>query len=325
MIECQGETTFPRSLALALIDPLVAKKRIEDAQKARRDVAQKRQQEWADNQRSIETFYRNLALLSGGTIALSITYLGFLKTITNQPLYSSLLIASWTLLFVCLVCATYYTFFYTSYAHYARSREYAQRLKEQHETIADEVPNVQVVDIRSKAELDEYIKELRDAAAKRGEDVSWHKRKERMHEFLFRACGLTARLTLVLGIALLLSFAIANINLSSTTRSMVAENNQYECIERTQKEVPNFQASGTHTAVDYVLLHDGHKIYADCDVGTIDKLDPTARCGFRPLRTYECTVQPAAIESAKASEPLSDLKCKDGDGHNVYLYVSKKE
>jgi hypothetical protein len=304
---------------------LVAKQRIEDAQKARRDVAQKRQQEWAENQRSIENFYCNLALLSGGTIALSITYLGFLKTITNQPLYSSLLIASWTLLFACLACATYYTFFYTSYAHYARSREYAQRLKEQHETIADEVPNVQVVGIHSKAELDEYIKELRDAAAKRGEDVSWHKRKERMHEFLFRACGLTARVTLVLGIALLLSFAIANISLSSKTQSTVAENNQYECIERTQKEIPNFLAKGTHTAVDYVLLHDGHKIYSSCDVTMLNNLDPTARCGFRPLRTYECRVQPAAIENAKASQPLSDLKCKDGDGHNVYLYVSKEK
>jgi len=306
-------------------DPLVAKQRIEDAQKARRDVALKRQQEWAENQRTIENFYRNLALLAGGTIALSITYLGFLKTITNRPLYSNLLIASWTLLFVCLVCATYYTFFATSYAHYARSREYAQRLKEQHETIAEEVPNVQVVDIRSKAELEEYIKELRDAAAKRGEDVSWHKRKEKMHEFFFRGCGLTARLTFVLGIALLLMFAIANVNMSGKAQSTVAENNQYECIERTEKEVPNFMAKGTHTAVDYVLFHDGHKIYADCDVTTVNNLDPTARCGFRPLRTYECTVQPATIENSKASEPLSDLKCKDGDGHSVYLYVSKKE
>lgn len=85
-----------------------------------------------------------------------------------------------------------------------------------------------------------------------------------------------------------------------------------------------FALKAEHTEVDYVLLRDGHKIYAACDVATVDKLDPTARCGFRPLRTYECSIQPAAIENAKASEPLGDLKCKDGDGH-VYLYVSKKE
>lgn len=101
-------------------------------------------------------------------------------------------------------------------------------------------------------------------------------------------------------------------------------NNQYECIERTQKDVPNFQAPGTHTEVDYVLLHDGHKIYAACDVENISNLDPTARCGFRPLRTYECTLQTDSIEKA-TTLPLSDLKCKYADGHNVYLYVSKKE
>jgi len=310
---------------LALIDPLVAKKRIEDAQKAVRDVAQKRREEHTENQRSIENFYRNLALLSGGTIALSITYLGFLKTTTTQPLHSTWLMASWTLLFVCLVTATYYTFFYTSYTHYARGREYAERLKEQHETLAEEVPNVQIIGIQTKAELDGYIRELRDAAEKRSKNVSWNKRKEKMHEFFFRSCGVTARVAFVLGIALLLLFAVANVNLPSKARTTTAENNQYECIERTQKDVPNFLAKGTHTAVDYVLLHDGHKIYASCDVTTLNNLDPTARCGFRPLRTYECTVQPAAIENAKASEPLSDLKCMDGDGHNVFLYVSKKE
>jgi hypothetical protein len=101
--------------------------------------------------------------------------------------------------------------------------------------------------------------------------------------------------------------------------------NQYECIERTQKEIPDYVGTGTHTEVNYVLLHDGHKIYASCDLTTVDNLDPTATCGFRPLRTYECQLQSDAIRHAKWSEPLGDLKCKDGDGQNVYLYVSKKE
>jgi hypothetical protein len=105
--------------------------------------------------------------------------------------------------------------------------------------------------------------------------------------------------------------------------SFTACNSRYECIERTQKEVPNFMAAGTHTEVDYVLLHEGHKIYAACDVANLSNLDPTARCGFRPLRKYDCTLQPDSIE--KSPYPLSDLKCKDGDGHNVYLYVNKKD
>lgn len=100
-------------------------------------------------------------------------------------------------------------------------------------------------------------------------------------------------------------------------------NDKYEVVERSEKEVPNFNAAGTHTEVDYVLLHEGHKIYVECDVQNIRNLDPTATCGFRPLRTYECKLQTDSLE--KATFPLSDLKCKDADDHNVYLYVNKKE
>lgn len=100
-------------------------------------------------------------------------------------------------------------------------------------------------------------------------------------------------------------------------------NDKYEVVERSEKEVPNFNAAGTHTEVDYALLYEGHKIYVECDVVNIRNLDPTATCGFRPLRTYECKLQTDSLE--KATFPLSDLKCKDADGHNVYLYVNKKE
>jgi len=97
---------------------------------------------------------------------------------------------------------------------------------------------------------------------------------------------------------------------------------KYEVTERAENQVPNLLGSGTHTEVRYVLLHDGHKIYASCDMSTVDNLDSNARCGFRPLRTYECV-----LGNIKETEPLplSDLKCKDSDGHNVYLYVNKKD
>jgi hypothetical protein len=198
-----------------LTNPLIAKQRITDAQNARANVAKKRLEESAANRQSYEKFYNQLALLSGGSIALSITYMGFLKTITNQPLHLKLLVASWVTMFICLVCATYYSFFNTSHLHYGRSREYAQRVKEEHETIADEVPNVRVVGVDTPEELSSYVKELRETAAARGQDVSWNQRKEKLHEFMFRACAVTARTSFVLGIALLLSFAVANISVST--------------------------------------------------------------------------------------------------------------
>lgn len=100
--------------------------------------------------------------------------------------------------------------------------------------------------------------------------------------------------------------------------------NDYEVLGRTEKEVPNFQGSGRHTAIQYVLKHNGRKIYTTCELETVDNIDPNARCGFRPLRTYKCVLGNDRIEST-ATLPLSDLKCKDSDGHNVYLYVDKQE
>lgn len=99
--------------------------------------------------------------------------------------------------------------------------------------------------------------------------------------------------------------------------------NSYEVIERSEKEVPNFMAEGTHNEVHYVLLHDGHKIYANCDVHDLNNLDPNARCGFRPLHTYQCELGSDSFKTG--TMPMSDLKCKDADGNNVYLYVTKKE
>jgi hypothetical protein len=71
-----------------------------------------------------------------------------------------------------------------------------------------------------------------------------------------------------------------------------------------------------------VLLHEGHKLYVTCDVDSIGSLDPTANCGFRVLNTYQCVPGENRMD---APGPYSDLKCNDGAGHNVYLYVSKKE
>lgn len=200
-----------------MTNPLVAKQRITDAQEARARVAKIRLEESAANRLSYEKFYNQLALLSGGSMALSVTYLGYLKTLTNQPLHLKWLGTSWVMLFVCLVCATYFSFFNTGHLHYGRNREYAQRLKEQHETMADEVPNVGVIGVDTKAELDAYVKELRETAAAREKDVTSNQRREKFYGFMFAGCAFLARLSFLAGIGLLLLFAMMNMNASPKT------------------------------------------------------------------------------------------------------------
>jgi hypothetical protein len=220
-------------------NPLIAKKRIEDAQNSKANVAKKRLEEADANRQSYEKFYNQLSLLSGGSIALSVTYLGYLKTVTNHPQQLKLLVASWVVMFLCLVSATFYAFFNTSYLHYSRSREYAEAVKEVHETIADEVQNVRVIGVDTKEDLAAYIKELREAAAARESDISWNQKKAKRHEFMFGLCGITARISLVLGIALLLLFAAANVTVTQT----VAEGNTGEATQGHSTPVGNPAAS----------------------------------------------------------------------------------
>jgi len=222
-----------------MTNPLIAKKRIEDAQNSKANVAKKRVEEADSNRGSYEKFYNQLSLLSGGSIALSVTYLGYLKTVTNHPQQLKLLVASWVVMFLCLVSATFYAFFNSNYIHFARSREYAEAVKEENETIANELPYLPVMGFETKEERDAYIKKLRDAAAARESDVKWNQRKEKRYEILFSACGITARVSLVLGIALLLSFAVANVTVPQT----VAEGKSTDTTQEHSTPVNNPVAS----------------------------------------------------------------------------------
>jgi hypothetical protein len=109
--------------------------------------------------------------------------------------------------------------------------------------------------------------------------------------------------------------------------SLSAHQNEYRVVERTDIYVDKKGRAVVddydHDVVHLVFTHDGHRIYAVCDLSTLDKLDSNASCGLRPLRTYECLL--GRGEDAKAPMPLSDLTCTDENGRRVYVYVSKED
>ena len=94
------------------------------------------------NRKSYESFYNQLVLISGGTVALSVTYLGYLRATQAPIVYPGVLVASWVILLVCLLFSVFCTFFYSHYLTYSRQSEYAKRLAEQFEIEADELPYV---------------------------------------------------------------------------------------------------------------------------------------------------------------------------------------
>lgn len=146
----------------------------------------------------------------------------------------------------------------------------------------------------------------------------WEKVKR--GERIYRAATWLAAILVIVGFLSLLKPPI-QLLLHSDKRN-------YRVIERTDNYVnkEGQPASGQpfdHEIVNLVFAHDGHRIYGQCDLSTLNKLAPNASCGLRPLRDYDCLV--GRDDVLKAPIPLSDLTCTDADGRKVYIYVNKEE
>ena len=130
----------------------LAQKRIQDARELVAATSEKFQEESSEHRTAYERFYNNLAIFSGGAIPLSITYLGYLKSVPQPIVYHHLLVASWVFFLLCLLFALFYPFFYTNYGHYARLRELNRKKQEQCQTELDELPQLNIADAPSPAE-----------------------------------------------------------------------------------------------------------------------------------------------------------------------------
>jgi len=189
--------------------PLWAQKHIADAAAARKAAHQKLEDESVENRKAYERFYNSLALFSSGTIALSITYLGYLKSIPNKTvMYPKTLIASWLVLLLCLIASLFYSFFNTHYMYFSRVREYLEKSIDQRETQLAEMDNLP---------LDNTPEQLQEAKARFGTEaelfkgkVTSSKTREELYMRLWIWSGRVARFTFPIGLGMLVFFAIKN-------------------------------------------------------------------------------------------------------------------
>lgn len=192
-------------------DEHFALKRSADAAELVAAVAEERAKGAEKNRSANERFYNNLALFSGGTMALSITYLGYLRNLAKPVQHPSWLMASWIALIVCVACSIFWSFVYGYYSHYARSREYAEAVKEKHETDAKEIFNFRnITNMRTQADYDAYRKPRLAAAEASDKNAKYLARREKRYERMWRWMGRVAHLSFLVGLTLLLLFAIRN-------------------------------------------------------------------------------------------------------------------
>jgi len=169
------------------------------------------------NRATNERFYNSLAIFSSGTIALSVTFLGYLKTQSRQVQHLHWLTACWVSLMACATSSLFWQFIYGYYIHYSYEREYAEALKEMYEADAEVFPKLtrNALDIQTKSPFTAEERaaftssRLEDAkvSGNRAKDAG---RKENLYLICWRWLGCIAHITFLLGLGLLLAFAIRN-------------------------------------------------------------------------------------------------------------------
>jgi hypothetical protein len=163
-----------------------------------------------EDRRAFEKFYNNLALFSGGTVALSITFLGYLKGLGKPLHHQNLLTASWIALFLCLLFSLVYVLVTLYYSHHFRERELAEARKKKFETEMEEIPAMGVENVRTLQELEAFRRPRRDAVRICTEVAEKHKSLQNRYQVVWVWSGRLAQLGFAFGIGMLLWFAISN-------------------------------------------------------------------------------------------------------------------
>jgi hypothetical protein len=191
------------------LESLLAHHDLQSAQKLSHTVKDVLVQEDVTLRKSYETFYTNLSLFSGGTIALSVTYLGYLRSRGTPVRLLAVLIASWACLLATVALGLFYSFLHSHYRYHARMREYQEALSTQKTAESDAVGKVPIVGLppgeyeQERARLSKKA----DAYSSFARDL---KKKEDRYYWMWRWGGFAARLLFVVGLVCLFIFATFN-------------------------------------------------------------------------------------------------------------------
>ncbi len=184
---------------------VVARSRIGDAAEDLERVYQQLQREAAENRRAYERFYTNLALFSGGTIALSVTFLGYLMSRPDPVADNWLIVATWASLLVCLAFSLFQSLFHAHYRHSARIGEYQDKQREKHGVELTELPKLPIA---NPSDLPAFQENLRQAIKVLKNNKPWFETRQKGWGVLDVWSSRLARAAFLAGLALLFAFAV---------------------------------------------------------------------------------------------------------------------
>jgi len=191
----------------------VAHSEIESVRKNLAEFAEFRQREWNENRRAQDSFFTNLAFFAGGTIALSVTYHGYLQTKNSSIVDIWFLAAAWVSLLITSITALFSSYVYAIYLFFARQSEAVDFEIKRCETEIQGLPNIPHLRLTTGQPLDGYIEMLAGDIPKLKEAKATSERKKNRWWSFRKWFARIAQASFVIGLILLLAFAIANLKL----------------------------------------------------------------------------------------------------------------
>lgn len=206
-------TTCLKQLPPDMLDSIKEREKLKDTLERSSEQTKTTNEMLAATRLISEKFYYQAALLSGGTIVLSVTFLGYLDTSGRPVIWLPLLMSSWVLLLAAFLGSLYRNHHWMRQTHFHAMSAALGHKKE----VADQMVKVASVDASAFVNIrtPEELKEFRDWQADKIEKIKknepWYSARAKKAELLTQVCEWAAHLGLTVGLILLLVFAGANV------------------------------------------------------------------------------------------------------------------
>lgn len=156
-------------------------------------------------------FWYNVAIFSGSSIVLSITFLGYLKSNPDNIIKQDwILVVAWFLLLICLIAALYRNYKHTAYMHYYALTDYCEKQKKVVGTQLNAIKaNPEL--IYNKLDLGQYIKTQSENLLTYEESVGINKSRKKSAQKYLKSLQFIGHFGFILGLIALVIFAVINL------------------------------------------------------------------------------------------------------------------
>jgi len=166
---------------------------MEQYQRELQESTKKRNEIWKESNDLFIKFYYQIVLLSGGSIALSVTYLGYLQSIPNNKIkIIAVLMASWVCFIISIISSLYRNYHYGKFMYHLGSAEWYEKME------------------KLRALLEGYIQNLKPSSEDVKQVSSAVEKEKGNSERYFRRLGYVTQISFFVALSSLVMFAICN-------------------------------------------------------------------------------------------------------------------